>query len=366
MTLNFENIKKYILVSSKLLSIIICLYYIFQFKNYEVSWNLFRYFFPSWASKIDIGLSTVGTYILLIPLIIVIASFFEETTDKDGKLIKQSFIISTMGKIFGLGIVIISLVMQIVKGNLYEYLDLRFITIYKQLTLDAKRELFVNEFTQQVFNLHIKAQAKLEFLMLHVQQKYMDLFEKTLVKIPSTEIKGYAQRIVNELLISYDSYEKAQPSIWRRSMVYIQDNVTLKGVMITLGLCIVAYGIYYLGKSPYIDNLKKQADLHIDSIRLNQEGTSVASTTIKENVNHVEVSKDLAQGLSNLTQVVSNIDKELEVVKVVTNNNIMTLQNHTTVLNVIVQHFPQPGEFEKFMYFLVNMFNLDYDAKPNK
>lgn len=259
MILNFDNIKKYVIVSSKLLSIVICLYYIFQFKNYEVSWNLFRYIFPSWTSYIDIALSTIVTYILLIPLVIVIASFFEATKDKDGKLIKQSFIISSLGKVFGLGIVVISLVMQIVKGNLHEYIDLRFITIYKQLTLEAKREMFINEFIQIVTNLGIKAQTKLDFLMIHVQDKYLDLFEKTLVKIPSTEIKGYAQRIVNELLISYDSYEKAQPSIWRRSMVYIQDNVTLKGVIITLGICVAVYGIDYFGKSLNLDNFKKQA-----------------------------------------------------------------------------------------------------------
>lgn len=108
MTLNFQNLKKYILVSSKLLSIIICLYYIFQ------------YLFPSRTNYIDIALSTVRTYILFIPLVIVIASFFEETKDKDGKTIKQSFIISTLGRVFGLGIVVISLVMQIVKANLHE------------------------------------------------------------------------------------------------------------------------------------------------------------------------------------------------------------------------------------------------------
>ena len=115
-----------------------------------------------------------------------------------------------------------------------------------------------------MFDLHIKAQAKLEFLMLHVQQRYMDLFEKTLVMIPSTEIKGYAQRIVNELFISYDSYEKAQPGILSRMGIYIQNNVTIKGVIITLGICVAVYGIYYFGKSLNIDNFKKSADIQID------------------------------------------------------------------------------------------------------
>lgn len=60
--------------------------------------------------------------------------------DKDDKLIKQSYIISILRRVFGLGIVVISLVMQPLKRNLNEYLDLRFITIYKQLTLNAKRK----------------------------------------------------------------------------------------------------------------------------------------------------------------------------------------------------------------------------------
>jgi hypothetical protein len=30
--------------------------------------------------------------------------------------------------------------MQIMRGTISEYLDLRFVTIYKQLTLEAKRE----------------------------------------------------------------------------------------------------------------------------------------------------------------------------------------------------------------------------------
>jgi hypothetical protein len=363
MNVNFDNIKKYILVSSKLLSIVICLYYIIQCKNYEVSWNLFRYFFPRWTSSIDIALSTVGTYILFIPLIIILASFIQDTLDENGKPEKKSMLLSTLSMLFGLGIVIISLVMQIIKGNLHEYIDLRFITIYKQLTLDAKRELFVNEFTQIVFNLHIKAQAKLEFLLLHVQEKYMNLFEKTLVKIPSTEIKGYAQRIVNELLISYDSYEKAQPGIWSKSITYIQNNVTLKGVLITVGICLAFYGVYYFGKSLNNDNLKQATDIHIEATKLNQTSHAVQASVLNENIQHVEASQDVVQGLSNLNKVVATLNIELGNTQTVVNTTMKTIQNHDAILNVITKHFPKKGQFEHFITFLANMYSATYAPK---
>jgi hypothetical protein len=136
-------------------------------------------------------------------------------------------LLSTLSMLFGLGILIISLTMQIMRGTISEFLDLRFVTIYKQLTLKAKREKFINEFTQIVVDMNIKVHAKLDFFMSHIEDKYMELFEKTLIKIPSTEIK-ISKRIVNELLISYDSYEKSQ-GMFSRMGTFIQNNVTIKG-----------------------------------------------------------------------------------------------------------------------------------------
>ena len=55
----------------------------------------------------------------------------------------------------------------------------------------------------------------------------------------------------------------------------LQDNVTLKGVLITAGICIVAYGIYYFGKSLNTDNLKRHADIHVSATEANIDSTNI-------------------------------------------------------------------------------------------
>jgi hypothetical protein len=90
-------------------------------------------------------------------------------------------------------------------------------------------------------------------------------------------------------------------------------------------------------------------DIQIDSTKLNQDSVKLTADTIKENLNHVEVSKDLASGLNNIT-------KDLGIIKAVSTNNVNTLHNHTTLLNVILQHFLGKGQSESFMDFLVNIY----------
>jgi hypothetical protein len=71
-------------------------------------------------------------------------------------------------------------------------------------------------------------------------------------------------------------------------------------------------------------NFKKSADIQIDSTKLNLDSVKLTADTIKENLNHVEVSKDIASGLINITKVVTNLDKDLGIVKAVNTNNVNT------------------------------------------
>lgn len=70
----FLQIRKYILFCSQILGIIICLFYIYKAQTYEVSWSLLTWLMPTVTSKLNNFLSMTGTYILIIPLTIIIIS----------------------------------------------------------------------------------------------------------------------------------------------------------------------------------------------------------------------------------------------------------------------------------------------------
>jgi hypothetical protein len=78
---------------------------------------------------------------------------------------------------------------------------------------------------------------------------------------------------------------------------------------------------------------------------LNQDGITLAASIIKENLNHLEVSSDITQGLNNITKIVTNLDKDLETVKVVTSNSVKMLTNYGIVLKVILAKSPGKGEY---------------------
>lgn len=67
--------RKRILIASLLLGGALCVYFIFNVRNYEISWNLLNWLMLAVANKINNLLRSTGTLILILPLPIIIVSF---------------------------------------------------------------------------------------------------------------------------------------------------------------------------------------------------------------------------------------------------------------------------------------------------
>jgi hypothetical protein len=73
----FNNLlfwRKRILIVSELLGGTLCVYFIFNVRNYEVSWNLLNWLMPTVVTKINNLLTLSGTLILILPLTIIMLS----------------------------------------------------------------------------------------------------------------------------------------------------------------------------------------------------------------------------------------------------------------------------------------------------
>ena len=69
------NMRAYLVLASKLCGIAFCLYYIFHWKDYQVSWTMLEWAFPSYVKLINNSLAFIGTAILTLPLALILVSF---------------------------------------------------------------------------------------------------------------------------------------------------------------------------------------------------------------------------------------------------------------------------------------------------
>jgi hypothetical protein len=110
--IKFRN--AFILIS-KLIGILLCVYYIYKVQDYQVSWNLLSiWIMPAWLAYINALLSTLGTYILILPLSIIIVS-----------LLINNNILNIMACLFSISGGLLSSIVSISKGTLFEYTDLK-------------------------------------------------------------------------------------------------------------------------------------------------------------------------------------------------------------------------------------------------
>ena len=52
----------------------------------------------------------------------------------------------------------------------------------------------------------------------------------------------------------------------------------------------------------------------------------------------------MTESIGNLAKVSTNHDQRIIIIEAISTNNVNTLQSHTTMLNVIMQHFPGKGQ----------------------
>src|ERR1700728_396607 len=115
-----SKFREYLLLGSKLLFIVISLFYLYNYKLFILSIGI-----PLWIKSLPIigktisAVESLGTYVLVIPLVIVIMSFYDD----------KSRLLKIVAGLFSFGGTIVALFHSISLGMLEEKFKLGFFNI---------------------------------------------------------------------------------------------------------------------------------------------------------------------------------------------------------------------------------------------
>jgi hypothetical protein len=134
--MTFQVLRAYILFICKIISIFIYILLLIKANEYTIQWNLLTWVFPSVTSSINSMLSTIGLYIVAIPLTIVILSL----------LIPESLPLTIISGFFGVISLVISLIINISLKGIGTVYNMKIFLVTKVLTLDDKIKIFLMNF----------------------------------------------------------------------------------------------------------------------------------------------------------------------------------------------------------------------------
>jgi hypothetical protein len=185
----YTVIRNVLVTISKLSCIILCIYFMIKANQYQVNWNLMTWIIPSnWLIWINYKLSSVGTYVLILPLSVIVTSF----------LYKDSKVINMLAALFGVMGLLLTILRGVRDGTLNEYLDLRVFTVYHEVTLEAKREFFMAEYHKLVTDLVLITVEKLKYFNEYVgstiSRFLLDMFIS--ISVSSSSFRNIYSRII--------------------------------------------------------------------------------------------------------------------------------------------------------------------------
>ena len=129
-------------------------------------------------------------------------------------------------------------------GCMLEYTNLKLFVIYHALELENKRAVFINEYKSTMISASKGIENNLNILNEHLGSQYFLVYDEVLKKLPATEIKTYANRIVKELLLNMEKNTPNEPGFFKRISTVIWEGFTVQNVAIGVGVvvsCILAY-----------------------------------------------------------------------------------------------------------------------------
>jgi hypothetical protein len=144
---------------------------------YKVSWNLFS----KWLANINAMLSAIGTYILVIPLSVIVVSLLIKNTG-----------LNILAMLFSMSGAIVSILVGLKQNTLLEYTNMKLFVVYHGLALESKQTVFINEYKIAASTLSKGIENKLTYLNEHLGSEYFLGYDEVLKKLPATEIKTYA------------------------------------------------------------------------------------------------------------------------------------------------------------------------------
>lgn len=184
--MTFNKLRKYYILISQLLGASYCIYFILNVKHYEVSWRLLSWVMPNVVIRINALLSSIGTFILVIPLTIIIMSL----------LIPESYKLKIASTFFGTATTLFMIISGFFRNTLGEAYNMGILLITKILSLEEKQAIFKNTFQEiiEAYRTNLKMFNHLDQLLL---EKYFTIYNTklTLLKEPLA-VKLYAHEII--------------------------------------------------------------------------------------------------------------------------------------------------------------------------
>ena len=198
------QIRYYFKLVSQGLGFVICCYFLWYSNQYEVSWGLLKNILPTaFVNYINSGLQITGTYIVLIPLVIIILSWLHH----------ENKVLQILSSGLGLSATLFIIVSGLYKNTLATTYDMKVFLITKILTLEEKQVIFKAECTRLIAELYSKNDELCKKLHEHLTEQYFITYNVKLIELKEINaIKIYAQEtitriadfIINSQRISFD------------------------------------------------------------------------------------------------------------------------------------------------------------------
>lgn len=208
---------------TRILSQIICVliygYYLVQAQNYTIKWSLLTWLLPTGMIMfLNNTLSSLGIYIIMIPLALIIASWY----NKEDRILKIANSISC-----GLGIALI--ISNLVRTGVIipEYINFRFLQIAYTMPLQEKEALFFTHWDSLIHAKHIVIE-RTEWLTNYMEMNYHNLYQHKLIPLTKDKIVPFADTVFKQANLLYaNSLNKT--NWWKQ----IDDFITVKHVLLT-------------------------------------------------------------------------------------------------------------------------------------
>lgn len=314
MTTSFETFMKYrlwLLHISNFLGISICIYFMLNKHNYGISLNILTSLFPETVTKINNALQFTGTFILIIPLSVIISTY----------IVPQSLTLRIFSALFGVGSTLLIISSGYLKGTINEMYNMKLFLITKILSLEEKRILFVNEIKHLAESKYQDNLEAYDFMMQLVQDVHFTTYDLKLNKLNTVyEILAYAKTMFHDAVIQF-------------SVIQIECNSAAQQIIVTEGFKYKDHltTVLWVGVAILVTFTAYRLFTETDCIKT--VGGFLSKIT-KGNIQNVEATGrtqqavgDLAKDVNELAEVVKDVPNTVKLVSEATKDAFENVSN---------------------------------------
>ena len=330
------TLKNAMLTVAKYISLILCIYLIFKYKEYKIQWNLLTFFFPQVSSQLNELLSYCITIILLIPFTIILLSF----------LIPSNMALRIISGFFAIMGTSISLIRGLLNDLICHAYNFGFLVITHIATLEEKRQIFLLEFKRITAKLCVNALEKKAFMEQFLTKTDFVLYDQKLNALESLDsVKKYTYEVCMDLNNKFATLHTKAP-------FQLTDYVSVKTIVNFVAVIVVLLGtFYYFTEAPtlpqkYMEGVTRMSK---DNAGVTDQLHHTASHIVKPTLDALEQASALAikntQDIKFLMSKVAVLEKVtvnlLNVTRDLAINDHEAQRTFSVLSHVLVKAFPK-------------------------